>query len=103
MTTAADLQLIREDRFLALVQAYAFSNNANSLANVDEGSDMVALNKKPHKKIRRHLERMFATEHARLAATNATAFHRVPTATRVPAPAMQSSKPMEISSNAPES
>ncbi|XWS24829.1 hypothetical protein CRYUN_Cryun27aG0018400 [Craigia yunnanensis] len=89
----------------ALVQASAFGKNANSLANVDEGSDMVALNKKYQKKIRdagRHQERMFATEHARLAARDATAFHRVPMATRVPAPAMQNSKPMEISPSAPE-
>ncbi|KAK6276958.1 hypothetical protein POUND7_017281 [Theobroma cacao] len=35
----------------ALVQASAFSNNANSLVNVDEGSDTVALNKTYHKKI----------------------------------------------------
>ncbi|XP_039021899.1 gibberellin-regulated protein 9 [Hibiscus syriacus] len=32
----------------ALVQASAFSSNANSLANMDEASDMVALNKKYH-------------------------------------------------------
>ncbi|XVE60792.1 hypothetical protein DITRI_Ditri05aG0155500 [Diplodiscus trichospermus] len=89
----------------ALVHASAFTNNANSPANMDEGSDIVALNNKHHKKIRdaaRHQERTFATEHARLAATDATAFHQVPMATKVPVPAMPNSKPMEISPSAPE-
>ncbi|EOY17199.1 Uncharacterized protein TCM_036348 [Theobroma cacao] len=50
----------------------------------------------------RHQERMFATEHARLAARDATAFHLVPMATSMPVPAMQSSKPMGISPSAPD-
>ncbi|KAB2065922.1 hypothetical protein ERO13_A09G116500v2 [Gossypium hirsutum] len=35
----------------ALLHASAFSNNANSLPNMNEGSDTVALTKKYHKKI----------------------------------------------------
>ena len=50
----------------------------------------------------KHQERMFVTEHARLAARDATAFHRVLMATKMPAPAMQNSKPMEISPSAPK-
>lgn len=50
----------------------------------------------------RHQERRFVREHAKHAVRNATAFRRVLTATRVLAPAMPNSKPMEISSSAPD-
>ncbi|KAH1090587.1 hypothetical protein J1N35_017844 [Gossypium stocksii] len=72
---------------------------------MNEGSDTVALTKKYHKKISgagRHQERRFVREHAKHAVRNATAFLRVLTATRVPAPAMPNSKPMGISSSAPD-
>lgn len=48
----------------------------------------------------RHRGRMCAVEHARRAARDATACRRGPTATRISALAMPSSRPMEISANA---
>jgi hypothetical protein len=45
-------------------------------------------------------ERMYATEHAKPAATDAGVFHQVPMATRVHAHVMQALGPMETSPSA---
>jgi hypothetical protein len=47
-----------------------------------------------------HQERMYATEHAKPAATDAGVFHQVPMATRVHAHVMQALGPMETSPSA---
>ncbi|XP_016669238.1 uncharacterized protein [Gossypium hirsutum] len=78
----------------ALLHASAFSNNANSLPNI--------ANMHAPGGAGRHRGRRFVREHAKHAVRNATAFLRVLTATRVPAPAMPNSKPMGISSSAPD-